>query len=610
MFSLVILSCMLIFVNNNVDLTSSNVNSKTLDSIVSQTGLLEDRAHVDVGNIPIHLYGNPPWSNFIYVANYESNTVSVIDTTTNTVIKDIPVGNNPQYIYGDLSVSDVIYVANNGIRLITDNGTISVINTTTNTVIKDIPVGSYPEYIYGDLPRSDVLYVTNSGSDSVSVIDTTTNTVIKDIPVSEDPEYIYGHLSLSDVIYVTNSNFSTSFDVISVINTTTNTVIKDIPVGNNPSYIYGNVFGSGTIYVTNSGSDSVSVINTTTNTVIKDIPVGFYPQYIYGVGLYVDYIYVTNSESDSVSVIDTTTNTVIKDIPVADYPMYIYGDRFLDAIYVTNTRSAGVSVINSVTNELVAGITFGISPFGTGNIVCNEIDVPINRFLYVSSNSTCVAKPTKGFEFRSWVENLGGNSSRTISTSATSGSPWIALLDTLNFKSDDPAATFTINRFGNFTAYFGALPPAISSEYWIPLYGIIVSTVVGWSIPSIIAWRKSKGQISRLNYYHQEMASIYDDGRLDENDVNHLNTLNKNILNAYSEGKINNEHYKSLKNEISILYEEIYRKRIDLLKNSTVNREVIMDKIKGEIMDAYSKGKITELHYTLLNEKFLDDFKR
>jgi YVTN family beta-propeller protein len=290
--------------------------------------------------------------------------------------------------------------------------------------------------------------------------------------------------------------------------------------------------------------------------------------------------------------------------------MYIYGDRFLDAIYVTNTRSAGVSVINSVTNELVAGITFGISPFGTGNIVCNEIDVPINRFLYVSSNSTCVAKPTKGFEFRSWVENLGGNSSRTISTSATSGSPWIALLDTLNFKSDDPAATFTINRFGNFTAYFGALPPAISSEYWIPLYGIIVSTVVGWSIPSIIAWRKSKGQISRLNYYHQEMASIYDDGRLDENDVNHLNTLNKNILNAYSEGKINNEHYKSLKNEISILYEEIYRKRIDLLKNSTVNREVIMDKIKGEIMDAYSKGKITELHYTLLNEKFLDDFKR
>jgi hypothetical protein len=102
------------------------------------------------------------------------------------------------------------------------------------------------------------------------------------------------------------------------------------------------------------------------------------------------------------------------------------------------------------------------------------------------------------------------------------------------------------------------------------------------------------------------MTSIYDDGKLDENDIGHLNTLNTNIINAYSEGKINNEQYSNLKNEISVLYEEIYRKRIDSLNdlsNEDLNREIVMQKIQEDIRDAYSKGKITELHYKLLNEK-------
>lgn len=42
------------------------------------------------------------------------------------------------------------------------------------------------------------------------------------------------------------------------------------------------------------------------------------------------------------------------------------------------------------------------------------------------------------------------------------------------------------------------------------------------SIPSIITWRKSKKQTSRLNSYHQEMTSLYDDDKLDENDTDRL----------------------------------------------------------------------------------------
>ncbi len=38
-------------------------------------------------------------------------------------------------------------------------------------------------------------------------------------------------------------------------------------------------------------------------------------------------------------------------------------------------------------------------------------------------------------------------------------------------------------------------------------------------------------------------------------------------MDAYSKGKINEKHYESLRNEISTLYEEIFRKKIDSLDN-------------------------------------------
>ena len=59
-----------------------------------------------------------------------------------------------------------------------------------------------------------------------------------------------------------------------------------------------------------------------------------------------------------------------------------------------------------------------------------------------------------------------------------------------------------------------------------------------------------------------------------------------------------------MKKEISILYEEIFKKRIDSLNDLAENDKVkLLDKIKDDISDAYSKEKISELHYTLLKEK-------
>jgi hypothetical protein len=109
------------------------------------------------------------------------------------------------------------------------------------------------------------------------------------------------------------------------------------------------------------------------------------------------------------------------------------------------------------------------------------------------------------------------------------------------------------SQYSNVTATILEPLPLIPSEYLIPLYGIIASTIVGWSIPSIIGWFKSKLDVRKLNYYHEKIVTLYGDGKLDENDIEPLNQLRSNIGDAYSEGKINEKHYELLNEDISNL---------------------------------------------------------
>ena len=202
-------------------------------------------------------------------------------------------------------------------------------------------------------------------------------------------------------------------------------------------------------------------------------------------------------------------------------------------------------------------------------------------------------------------QNLGDNSTVTLNTTSLSDFTWDNFVRYISRDPFDPSNTFDVNAYGSFTANFKHLPPAVPPEYWIPLYGIIVSSIVGWSIPSIVGSIKSWRNVSKLDYYHREINVLYDDGKLDEEDIEALNNLKRNISDAYSEGKLTSEYYINLKEELSTLYQEIFSKRVDSL-NEAPNKEIkeeYLNAIKQDISDAYSKSKINELHYKLLRER-------
>jgi YVTN family beta-propeller protein len=532
--------------NENVE---AQLQENTLESIKNQTRVATS-AQVSVGRGPSYMgsiEASPSESikGAIFVANSDSDSVSVIDPRTNTVIENITVRENPSFIESyERNFQDetlhYIYVAN------TDNNTVSVINPKTSTVVKNIEVGQEPEFIK-QVGRD--VYVANSDNNTVSVINPNkNNTVIKDITVGENPIFIESYGLGRDeegrslyAIYVANSYDNT----ISVIDPNkNNTVIKNITVGENPSFIES--FGDA-IYVANSGGEegingSISVIDPNkNNTVIKNITtVGRNPGFIESFG---DAIYVANSFDNTISVIDPNkNNTVIKNITVGAEPRFI--ESFEDAIYVANQISDTVSIINPLTKKVVAGVTFDINPLSGGQIFCNSLSAPISRFLYVPSGTGCSAEPNNGFEFTSWTQSLPDNTTVVVNASTPSGSSWTSFLEIFGIKSVDPAANLTVSRFGKFTAYFSPAPPPVPDGIWIALFSILLGTFM----PSIIRWINGWRQRRRFyKYMEKELPSEFK-----EKD---RQGIEDKIAGLYAKGKINDSQYKILKDKIAANYD-------------------------------------------------------
>jgi hypothetical protein len=227
-------------------------------------------------------------------------------------------------------------------------------------------------------------------------------------------------------------------------------------------------------------------------------------------------------------VINASTNINEKNITVGMQPRKIAVNLHTNIAYIVNKGIVGVnelpsvSVINILSNKVAAAVTLNVHPGNSGTIICDKKESPINAYVYIDAGTKCTAQPNNGFEFGRWVENRKPNSTIPLS---------------------DTSANLTINRYGTFTANFEPLPPAIPPQYLFLVVSVIVSSLIGWSIPSIIGWIRAKRQRKYLK------ECINQIGKLDKN------AIEKMITGYYVDGKISQDHRQLLKDSIAEYYD-------------------------------------------------------
>jgi YVTN family beta-propeller protein len=248
-----------------------------------------------------------------YVANLNSNSLSVIDTDIDKVVATVDAGPSPRDVE---TTPDGRYV------LVVNQSTnsVTVLDASNYSIVASIPVGTFPCAI-SIAPDGSAAYVTNRLSNNVSIIDLAT-------------------------FQVTN-----------------------VPVGTFACDVMVSPDGHWAV-VTNRLSGNITIIDTATKLAVATVSTGINPQ---GLAFSPDgaRAYVTNAASTSV--IDMTSFTVLETIAnipsgtcaVAATMDWNQGDK--GRVYVaSNTTSGTVTVVDGATNSVIAVFSVGVRPLGIG----------------------------------------------------------------------------------------------------------------------------------------------------------------------------------------------------------------------------------------------------
>lgn len=271
---------------------------------------------ITVGTYPVALAINAS-TNKIYVANQNSNDLTIIDGATLTKTR-VTTGAAPGAVAVN-SATNKIYISN------ANSNTITVLDGATNRTTT-VATGSYPIAVAAN-SATNKIYVANSYSNTLTVIDGATN-----------------HTS-------------------------------SVNVGSHPTALVVNP-ATNLIYVADSGSNDVAVINGANNSIAR-VAVGSYPRAL-AVDQFSNQILVVNYSSSDASLIDGATNSVTS-IPVGSYPTAVAVDPVHRRFFVTNSGSASVTIIDETTlasSNVNAGSTptsIDVNPLTNRVYVTNSI---------------------------------------------------------------------------------------------------------------------------------------------------------------------------------------------------------------------------------------------
>jgi YVTN family beta-propeller protein len=295
----------------------------------------------------------------------------VLNTTSGSVVGAVAVGHDPQGITYDSS-NQLLYVANYR------GNSVSVIDTRTDSVIANVsPVTSPYRVLYNPVaqdvlvlssnltsvqPQSPSLYVISTSSESVV---STSNLGIDPIDAAFDPD--------NSRIYVADApNFVTpAANSIVTLDAQTNTPIGNLSTGFGTNYLSYDAANKRLIML-DSSEGGLSVFNPTTGTVLHRIPIAIAgaPDFVfdpinsnlYTTGCYLgcqgSMLYSFSPTGISEYQLGTYADSTGEDTQV------IALDTSSGLLYITDGFSAGVTVFDPSTGETVGRLAFsGYTPY-------------------------------------------------------------------------------------------------------------------------------------------------------------------------------------------------------------------------------------------------------
>jgi YVTN family beta-propeller protein len=262
------------------------------------------KTSIEVGVYPNQIASSPA-GDAIYVANYTTADISVIDPASLAVINTIDLSCRPYSL-------DVTSDGSQAYVVCRSTGKVAQVD-----LIKGVESGQASVTFPYDLaldPQGRFAYVTRLFfSRYLYVVDLESQRVVSTVRVGRSPKGVAVGPN-GEFVYVANSNSAT----VSIIASATNSVVETIAVDSGPNAVAIDKSGS-FLYLTHNYSGSVSVIDLASRTMVAGIEVGDAPERL---TLSDDgsRLYVANFASNTVSVIDTTQRAVISTVPTGNGP--------------------------------------------------------------------------------------------------------------------------------------------------------------------------------------------------------------------------------------------------------------------------------------------------
>jgi len=370
--------------------TANNTGSSPVTATVTVSPLSTNYAYIGCGTVIINRYlGSETYQPF----------VAVVNTITNTIVKNISLGTSTE------DMTPYVTVSPDGSRayaVLYRSQTTFLINTSSNIVIPGN--GTMPSAIS---PDGDTQYLLNFGG--VAAYHVATGTYSR-FNFEGSPVKLLlnndGSRLFIETATVTNNGghdieTETETDGIVAINTANGEMVSALSIpsigdamikspdgskiyalsGDTPSLFvwdaatgvqlptitlnhiasFGGFSPDGSrLYLLNSGS-TISVINTITATQIASIAVGNDPRTAL-ISHDGSRLYAINYSANSVSVVNTVSNAVIATLPVGSNPYGGYLTPDGSKLYVSNSNGASLTAIKTATNTVITTVPVGSGP--------------------------------------------------------------------------------------------------------------------------------------------------------------------------------------------------------------------------------------------------------